>query len=51
MQNINALRRQRKEQLIGQLLAETKAARELSQKVLAAAVIGGAVGFIVGIGW
>lgn len=51
METAQALKRQRKDELINKLLEATKTTQEHSERVLAAAVIGGVVGFIVGVGW
>jgi hypothetical protein len=49
MESISALKRQRKDDLIQQLLATTKDAEEKGEKTAAAGVIGGIAGFLLGI--
>ncbi len=49
MQNTNALKRQRKDELIQLLVAATKNSKEMEEKTVAAAVIGGIGGFLIGI--
>lgn len=49
MESISALKRQRKDELIQQLLATTKEAEEKGEKTAAAGVIGGIAGFLLGI--
>ncbi len=51
MNNANALRRERKDALIERLLAALKDKQELNEKVLGAAILGGILGFLIGIGW
>ena len=47
--NTATLKRQRKDELIQQLLATAKNAEEMGEKTTAAAVIGGIAGFLLGI--
>lgn len=49
MENITALRRHKKDDLIANLMAVTKANNELNEKLAASAVIGGAAGFLLGL--
>ncbi len=51
MNNANALRRERKDALIERLLAALKDKQELNERVLGAAILGGILGFLIGIGW
>ncbi len=51
MDNANALRRERKDALIERLMAATKDRQELNERVLGAAVLGGMLGFPMGLGW
>jgi len=51
METATTLKRQTKEMLVAKLMDATKDRDILSEKVLAAAVVGGALGFIVGLGW
>lgn len=45
------LKRQTKETLVSKLLEVSKDRNELNERVLAAAVLGGVVGFVIGLGW
>ena len=51
METATMLKRQTKETLVSKLLEVSKDRQELSERVLAAAVLGGVVGFLVGLGW
>ncbi len=51
METATTLKRQTKEMLVAKLMDATKDRDTLSEKVLAAAVVGGALGFIIGLGW
>lgn len=48
MENITALRRHKKDDLIANLLVVTKANDELNERLVAGAFIGGAAGFLLG---
>jgi hypothetical protein len=51
MNNANTLHRERKDALIERLLAALKDKQELNEKVLGVAILGGILGFLIGIGW
>jgi hypothetical protein len=51
METATTLKRQTKDVLVERLMNTTKDRETLSEKVLAAAVVGGALGFIIGLGW
>jgi hypothetical protein len=51
METATMLKRQTKETLVSKLLEVSKDRNELNERVLAAAVLGGVVGFVIGLGW
>ena len=46
-----ALRRLRKDELIAKVQAMSKETKEMTEKVIYASVIGGMLGFLIGVGW
>jgi hypothetical protein len=51
METATVLKRQTKDTLVSKLLEVSKDKQELNERLLAAAVIGGVVGFVIGLGW
>jgi hypothetical protein len=51
METATTLKRQTKDALVSKLLEVSKDRQELSERLLAAAVIGGVIGFLIGLGW
>ena len=51
METASTLKRQTKDALVARLIDTTKDRNELSERVMAAAIIGGTLGFLIGIGW
>ena len=51
METATTLKRQTKEMLVAKLIDATKDRNELSERMIAAAVVGGALGFLIGVGW
>ena len=51
METATTLKRQTKDVLVARLIDTTKDRDELSEKVIAAAVISGTLGFLIGLGW
>lgn len=51
MESATTLKRQTKDTLVARLMDATKDRNELNEKVLAAAILGGAFGFLIGVGW
>jgi hypothetical protein len=51
METETTLKRQTKDALVARLIDATKDRNELSERVMAAAIIGGTLGFLIGIGW
>jgi len=51
METVQALKRQRKDDLIEKLVTATNALKGKDEELLGAAVIGVVVGFLVGRGW
>lgn len=49
MENVNALRRCKKDELVDRLVETSKLTSELNEKILGAAIIGGIAGFLVGV--